>query len=44
MVVQQGLKDAMVFSVDNFKYPLVSCEFAQRGVGALGHRLETICW
>lgn len=30
MVVQQGLKDAMVFSVDNFKYPLVSCEFAQR--------------
>lgn len=40
MVVQQGLKDAMVFSVDNFKYPLVSCEFAQR-CRCLGSQAET---
>ena len=37
MVVQQGPKDVMVFSVDNFKYPLVSCEFAQ-WCGCLGPR------
>lgn len=35
----QCLTDVTVFSVENFKYPVVSCEYP---VGALGHRLESI--
>lgn len=47
MVVQQSPKDVMVFSVDNFKCPLVSCEFAQwcRCLGSqAGNHMLVMCF